>query len=92
MLRLAARDGNISLVERQASPLPVISFCVLLDKRIQRLAQRREPQAEINQFGILQPDVLFEVRDIALQAQRFELAMRRDQQRSARSLIACRAT
>ncbi len=68
--------------------VPVTSLLCVLDKRVQRLAQGSEPQAEVNQFRIFQSDVLFEVRDIALQAQGFEFAMRGNQQSAAGSLVA----
>src|ERR1700745_12298 len=64
MLRLTARDGNISLVQRQGHRSRHVVLC-LLDKCVQSVAQRREPQTKVNQFGILQSDMLLEVCDVA---------------------------
>ena len=52
-----------------------------LDERVEGLAQGREPEAEIHQLRILQPNVLLEMRDIAFQAERFKFAMRRQSAR-----------
>src|SRR4029077_2603017 len=58
------------------------------DEGVQSFAQRREPQAEINQLGILERDVLLEVQQIAIEAEGFEFAMSRKQQRASGSFIA----
>jgi len=42
---------------------------------VERFAQRGEPQAEINEFGILERDVLLEVEQVAIEAEGFELAV-----------------
>jgi hypothetical protein len=47
-----------------------------LDERLQRLTQRREPQAEIDDLRVLEADVLLEVRQIAIEAERFQFTMR----------------
>ena len=70
--------------------MPVIVLLRGVHEGIQRLAQRREPQPVVDKLCILQGDVLLEVRQLAVQAQRFQLTMRRQQQRAARSLIAPR--
>ena len=57
-----------------------------VNERIQRFTQGRKPKSEINQFGILQANVLLEMRDVALQAQRFQFAMSRDEQRATNGI------
>ena len=60
----------------------------LLDKPIESLAQRREPLAVVNQVGVVERDLLLVVHRGAVERQRFELAMRRHDDRAARCLIA----
>ncbi len=49
-----------------------MSLLRAVDEGVQRFAQRREPQPEIHELGIFQRDLLLEVRQVAVQAQRFE--------------------
>src|ERR1700720_1171088 len=83
---MAAHHGHIALVQSQTHGSGYVSLRAL-DKGVEGLAQRSEPQAVVCQFGIFQPDVLLEVGDIALQAESLQFPMRRNQQGSARSLI-----
>ena len=85
--RFAARDIDVALVECQRHRAVDIVLRAF-DESLQRFAQRREPQAEVHDLGVLQADVLLEVRQVAVEAQRFQLAMRGEQQRSAGRLIA----
>src|SRR5271165_292443 len=80
MFGLPAHDRYVSFIQRQrhtASHLRLRAG----DKGVQRLAQRCKPQSEVDELRVLQRHMLLEVRDLALQAERFQLAMRRDQQR-----------
>ena len=85
--RLAARDINVALVERERHR-PVHVVLRACDECLERLAQRREPQSEVDDLGILQSDVLLEVRQLAIETERFQFAMRRQQQRAAGRLVA----
>src|SRR5437660_12641901 len=87
MLRLPARDGNISLVQRQGHRSRHVGLR-FFDKRVQGLAQRRKPKTEVDKLRVLESDMLLEVCDVTLQAQCLELAMCGNQQCPARGLIA----
>ena len=87
ILGLAADHRHVALVERERGRAGDVLLRVV-DECVERFAQRREPQAEIDQLGILQPNVLLEVHEVALQAQGFEFAVRGNQQSSARSFVA----
>src|SRR5690242_12422135 len=84
VLRFAARDRDIAFVEAQSNGAADIVLRAR-HKRIKGLAQRREPQAEVNQLGVLERDMLLEVHKIAIEAERFEFSMCREQQRAPRS-------
>ncbi len=43
------------------------SLLRVLDERVQGLAQRRKPEAEVDELGVLQSDLLLVVRDFAVQ-------------------------
>src|ERR1035441_4272020 len=51
--RLSADNAHVALVKRERSRTGKILLRGL-DKSVERLAQRREPQAEVNQFRIFQ--------------------------------------
>src|ERR1035441_3234123 len=85
--RLSADNAHVALVKRERSRTGKILLRGL-DKSVERLAQRREPQAEVNQFRIFQRNVLLEVQQIAIQAKGLKLAMSREQQRASGSFIA----
>src|SRR6266852_8759361 len=57
------------------------------EKSIERGAQRREPQAVIYEFGVTQRERLLKVRGFAIDGERFEFAVRGDQQRAAGSFV-----
>src|SRR5438876_130284 len=58
-----------------------------VEKPVERLAQRREPQAVVNQFGVAIRKRLLEVRRLAVQREPFKFLMRFHQQRSAGSFV-----
>src|SRR5258708_30951178 len=86
MLRLPAYNRDIPFLQRKGHRAGHL-FLSALDEGIESLTQRREPEAEINQFGIFQSDVLLKMRDIAFEAQCLQLAVRRNQQRASRSFV-----
>src|SRR5579884_1590779 len=87
VIRFPAHNRNVSLVERQRHCACDI-FLRALHKRIQRLAQWREPKPVVNQFRVFQRDVLLEMHHITFTAQGLKFTVRRNQQRSARSFVA----
>src|SRR5229473_6953079 len=56
-------------------------------KTVERGAQRRKPQAVVNQLGVTQRKRLLKMRGLAIHGKRFEFAMRGDQQRAAGSFV-----
>src|SRR5437588_2013698 len=86
VIRLAADDADIALIERQRNR-PSDVLLRSLDESVERFAQRREPQPEVNKFRILEPDMLLEVQKIPIQAQRFKFVVSGKQQRASRSLV-----
>ncbi len=45
-----------------------------VEERIERLAQRREPQPVVDQFGVVQRELLLVVQQVLIEHQRFEFA------------------
>src|SRR5262249_17408685 len=84
---LAAGDVHVALVQLEGD-LARHLFLGLIYESVERLAQRREPQSVVHEFGILERNLLLEVHEVALQAKRFEFAMRGEQHRAARRFIA----
>ena len=58
-----------------------------VEKSVERFAQRREPQAVVNQLGEPQRKCLLEMRGLAVDCQALEFLMRFDEQGSARSFV-----
>ena len=56
---------------------PVVVWLSGLEERIQRFAQRREPQAVIDQLRVIERQPLLVVQQASIQRERFELAVRR---------------
>src|SRR6266496_871684 len=86
MLRLPADNGHVPLVQRKsdrASDFLLRAF----DKCVERFPQWREPQAVINQLSVLQPNMLFEMHNVAFAAEGFEFTMCGNQQCSAWCLV-----
>src|SRR5579864_1013892 len=84
--RLASGDGHIAFIQFQRDCAGDFLLC-LGYKAIQGLAQRSEPQAVINQFCVLERDVLLEMQHLAIQAERFQFAMSGKKKCPAGSLI-----
>src|SRR5208337_348458 len=74
MFRLATEHRDIPLVERKRDAARHFLLGAF-DESIEGLAQRREPQAEVNQFGVFQADVLLEMGDVSLQTESFQFTM-----------------
>src|SRR6266849_5907264 len=58
-----------------------------VEKSVERFAQRSEPQAVINQFGVAQRKSLLKMRGLAVDREAFQFLMRFDEQRSAGSFV-----
>ena len=74
--RLAADRLDVAFVEPQRH-LARSGFAGLFEERIERFAQRREPQAVVNHLGVIERELLFVVRHVFRQRQRFQLAIAR---------------
>src|SRR5215472_2306007 len=83
----AASHCNIALVQTQSNGAGDFSLGAC-DEGVERFTKRSEPESEIDEFRILQRDVLLEVHQVAIETQSLELAVRHEQKRAARSLIA----
>src|ERR1035441_10290383 len=79
--RLSADHAHVAFIERERNRAAKILLRGF-DESVERLPQRREPQAKVNQFRIFQRDVLLEVQQFAVEAQGFKFAVRREQQRA----------
>src|SRR5262245_56014209 len=84
--RRAPGDDDVALVEFQPHVAAHWRHQAV-DESVESIAQRREPLAEIDHLGVFVRDDLFIVRRLAVEAERFEFAQGREQQRPARSLI-----
>src|ERR1039457_6742194 len=60
VIRLAAYDRDVALVKRQGDGARQV-LLRRLHKRVEPFTQRSEPQAEVDELGVLEGDVLFEV-------------------------------
>src|SRR6266404_1389553 len=58
-----------------------------IEESVERFAQRRKPQAVVNQLGVAQRECLLEMRGLAVDCQALEFLMRFDEQRSAGSFV-----
>src|SRR5208282_986315 len=74
VFRLAAYDPDVAFVERQRDRAGNILLRGFYE-RVESFTQRREPQAEVNEFSILECYVLFEVQQVAIEAQGFQFAV-----------------
>src|ERR1051326_1034783 len=62
-------------------------FLALVDRRLQHLALRREPEAVVDQLGIFRHQLVLEVPRAAVERDALDAAMRRPQDRAARRLV-----
>ncbi len=53
---------------------PVVGLGGLVEERVERFAQRREPQAVVDQLGVIERELLLVVQRAPVERQRFELA------------------
>src|SRR5664280_3110368 len=86
ILALAADHDDISLVEFQAHPTGDIGLAVI-DRRLQHLALRREPEAVVDEIGIFRHQLVLEMSRTAIERDRFDAAMRHQQNGAARRLV-----
>src|SRR5471030_605488 len=84
--RLAADHRGVALVELEPHRARDI-FLTLVDQRLQHLALRRKPEAEIDQLGIFRHQLVLEMARAAIERDRLDAAMRGMQDRAARRLI-----
>ncbi len=84
--RLAPGANDVALVEFQPHRAGHRALRGI-DEGIQRLAQGREPQTVVGQFGIFDRNHLLEVHRLAVEDERFEFAVRVEQNRAAGGLI-----
>ncbi len=70
--RLAADGLDAAFVEAQGD-FAGGGFAGLIEKCVQRFAQRREPEAVINQLGIIERELLLVVSQILGKSEGFEL-------------------
>ena len=87
VIGFAADYAYVAFVERQRYGAGDVLLRVFYE-RVQGFAQRREPQSEINKFGILQRHVLLEVEKIAVEAEGLEFSVSSQQESAARGLVA----
>src|SRR4030081_1389478 len=83
---LAADHGDLALVELEPHPA-ADELLAEIDRRLQHLALRREPEAVVDQLGIARHQLVLEVRRAAIERDLLDAAMGREQDRAARSLV-----
>src|SRR6478752_4742444 len=81
-----AGHHHIALVEFEPH-LALDVFLALVDQRLQHLALRREPEAVVDQLGVARHQVVLEMRRAAIERDRLDGAMRREQDRAAGRLV-----
>src|SRR6185503_19536560 len=59
----------------------------LVDERVERLAQRRVPQAVVDEFGVPDLEPLLLAGEVALVGDRFEIGVRLDERETGRTLV-----
>src|ERR1700687_3728504 len=60
VIRFSANDANVAFVKRQRDRARQILLSRFYEG-VERFAQRREPQAEVNELRVFEANVLFEV-------------------------------
>ena len=80
--------GWMSPLYRRSVISPVVDSAGFFEERVERFAQRREPQAVVNHLGVIERELLLVMRHVLGERQRFQLAVRGHDQRAAGSLIA----
>src|SRR5258708_14987188 len=86
-MRFAADHVDVAFVERQRDRAGQILLRGFYEG-VQSFAQRREPQAKVNEFGILERDVLLEMQQVPIEAEGFEFPVGGEQQRASWSFVA----
>src|SRR3990167_1471255 len=86
-LRVAANDNHVALVQFDAHPA-VHALLGVVDQRLQCLAFRRPPVAVVNHRRVARHQVVFQVRDFAVQRDRLDGAVRLEHDRAAGGLVA----
>src|ERR1700677_387223 len=84
--RMPLGYADVALIQRQADGTRD-QLLGVVDKGVEGFAQRRKPQAEVNQLSVFETNLLFVVRHFAVQCQRLEFAMRGGDQGAARGLV-----
>src|SRR5262249_57613984 len=86
-VRRGARDDlRTALVELQRDAAGDV-LGDLVDERVVRFLQRREPLTEVDELRVARGDALLLVRRFAIERERLQSLQRRDQQRAARRLV-----
>src|SRR5260370_26671466 len=87
VIRFAAEHADVAFVERQRDQAGQILLRGFYEG-VQSFAQRREPQAKVNEFGILERDVLLEMQQVPIEAEGFEFPVGGEQQRASWRFVA----
>src|SRR5438067_7192589 len=83
---LAADHGRLALVEFQPHPARD-ELLAAVDRGLQHLALRREPEAVVDELGVARHQLVFEVRGAAVECDLLDAAVRGEQDRAARRLV-----
>ena len=83
---LAAGHHHVALVELEPH-LALDVLLALVDQRLQHLALGREPEAVVDQLGVARHQLVLEMRRAAVERDRLDAAMRRQQDGAAGRLV-----
>ena len=86
-LRIAADHHHIALINFQAHPTVHLRLRGI-DHRLQHLPLRRPPVAVVDQACVARHQIVLEVRDLAIEADRFDGAMGFEHDAATRRLVA----